>query len=186
MFKILLAYGIPKSIVDAIKIIYDNSCAKIATPDGETDFFDILAGIFQGDTLAPFLFILVLDYTLKQAYEVSSHDTGITIEPKRGTRHPAIRLHDSSYADGIALLNHSLKLAEELLHTVEKAAQTVGLHLNADKTEVLTINLPDTYNVKTMKGVKLKNVKSFKYLGSYVPSFEEDFKVRRCTCMGCM
>ena len=54
MFEILSAYGIPPSIVNAIKLIYENSSAQVLTPDGETSFFDIDSGILQGDTLAPF------------------------------------------------------------------------------------------------------------------------------------
>ena len=179
MFKILRAYGIPSSTVEAIKIIYDNSSAKVITPDGETDFFEIIAGIFQGDTLAPYLFIIVLDYVLKEAYKVSSNDTGVVIEPRRGKRQSEIKLRDSSYADDIALLNHSLELAEELLHAVERAAMAVGLHLNAGKTEVLSINIHVTHQIKTLQGKPLKNVNNFKYLGSYTPSSEYDFKIRR-------
>ena len=35
------------------------------TPDGETEHFDSLAGILQGDTLAPFIFIIVIDYIMR-------------------------------------------------------------------------------------------------------------------------
>ena len=31
----------------------------------ETDYFDIVAGVMQGDTLAPYLFIICLDYVLR-------------------------------------------------------------------------------------------------------------------------
>ena len=54
MFEILELYGIPKEIIEAIKVFYTNTQATVLTPDGETDSFDILAGILQGDTLAPF------------------------------------------------------------------------------------------------------------------------------------
>ena len=47
---------------------------------------NILAGIFQGDTLARFIFIIVLNSTLRQAYEYTSSATGITIEPRKGSR----------------------------------------------------------------------------------------------------
>lgn len=46
---------------------------------GETDFFEIVAGIFQGDTLAPYLYIVVLDCVLKEAYKISSNNSGVTI-----------------------------------------------------------------------------------------------------------
>ena len=36
----------------------------LVAPDGETKLFDISAGVLQGDTLAPFLFIIVLDYAM--------------------------------------------------------------------------------------------------------------------------
>ena len=135
MFKILEAYGIPPSIVNAIKLIYENSSAQVLTPDGETSFFDILSGIFQGDTLAPFLFIIVLDYALKEAFKISDSATGIIIEPRRSNRHPEIRIRDLAYADAIALLNTSLQLAENILQCVEKSASQVGLYLNAPKTK---------------------------------------------------
>ena len=57
MLKILKAYGIPESseiIVDAIQDSYSETRAKVTTPDGETDEFEIFAGVLQGDTLAIF------------------------------------------------------------------------------------------------------------------------------------
>ena len=63
MLKILKAYGIPDQIVKAIGGMYEDTRAKVISPDGETDLFDILAGVLQGDTLAPYLFVVDLDYT---------------------------------------------------------------------------------------------------------------------------
>ena len=37
---------------------------KVHSPDGDTDFFDIVAGVLLEDTLAPYLFIICLDYVL--------------------------------------------------------------------------------------------------------------------------
>ena len=31
---------------------------KVRSPNGDTDFFDIAAGVFQGDILAPYLSII--------------------------------------------------------------------------------------------------------------------------------
>ena len=65
MEQILLAYGLPKETVAAITILYRNSKVKVHSPDGDTEYFDIVAGVLQGDTLAPYLFIICLDHVLR-------------------------------------------------------------------------------------------------------------------------
>ena len=65
MEQILLAYGLPKETVAAITILYRNIKVKVRSPDGDTEYFDMVARLLQGDTLAPYLFIICLDYVLK-------------------------------------------------------------------------------------------------------------------------
>ena len=60
-------YGIPDQLTNAIADMYKSTMAKVITPDGETEVFEILAGVLQGDTLAPKLFVIVLDYALREA-----------------------------------------------------------------------------------------------------------------------
>ena len=67
--EILLAYGIPTEIVLAIMMLYKNTTSMVRSPDGDTDFFEILPGVLQGDTLAPFLFIICLDYALRTSLD---------------------------------------------------------------------------------------------------------------------
>ena len=80
LMEILKAYGISTKIVDAISILYKDTEAQVITPDGDTEFFEILAGVLQGDTLAPFLFIIALDYALREATR-ETH-TGFTLTPR--------------------------------------------------------------------------------------------------------
>ena len=61
MEQILLAYGLPKETVAAIMMLYKNMKVKVHSLDGDT-YFDIVIGILQGDTLAPYLSIICLDY----------------------------------------------------------------------------------------------------------------------------
>ena len=61
MEQILLAYGLPKETVITIIMLYSNMKAKVCSPDGDIDFFNIAAGILQGDTLTLYLFILNVD-----------------------------------------------------------------------------------------------------------------------------
>ena len=64
MKQILLAYGFLKEIVAAIMILFKNTKVKVRSPDWDIDFSDIVAGVLQGDTLAPYLFIICLDNKL--------------------------------------------------------------------------------------------------------------------------
>ena len=50
-------------------MLYKNMKVKIRSPDGDTDYFDIVAGVLQGDILAPYLFIICLDYVLKTSID---------------------------------------------------------------------------------------------------------------------
>ena len=53
MLRILHAYGIPRQITEAIGNMYNKTIAKGISPDGKTELFEVLAGVLQGDTLAP-------------------------------------------------------------------------------------------------------------------------------------
>ena len=45
MEQILQAYGLPKETVAAITILYRNTKLKARSPDGDTEYFDIVAGV---------------------------------------------------------------------------------------------------------------------------------------------
>ena len=137
MFQILEAYGIPPDVVAATRVMYENTSAVVITPEGETEQFPIDTGVLQGDPLAPFLFIVCLDYALCPAITGSD---GLTLKHCHSSHHPAIVLPDLHYADDIALLANSIKSAQDLLICVEKACQDVGLFLNTPKTKYMHLN----------------------------------------------
>ena len=115
MEQILLAYGIPKETVAVITILYRNTKVKVRSPDGDTEYFDIAAGVLQGDTLT-------------------------------------------------------------LPHNLERAAASLGLYINAHKTEYMCYN--QTGDISTLEGTPLKLVNKFSYLGSSVESTEKDIETR--------
>ena len=59
MWKILRHYSIPEKIVSAIKYIYDDSKSKVKIGNKVSEEFTVSTGVLQGDTLAPFLFVIV-------------------------------------------------------------------------------------------------------------------------------
>ena len=129
MEQILLAYGLPKETVTAIMNPYRNTKVKVRSPDGDTEYFDIVAGVLQGDTLAPYLFIICLDYVLRTSIDTIK-ENGIELTKKRSRRYPATTITDADYADDIVILANAPTQAETLLHNLERAVAGIGLHVN--------------------------------------------------------
>ena len=83
MKQILLAYGIPKETIAAITILYRNTKVKVRCPVGDTDYFDIVAGVLQGDTLDPYFFIICLDYVLRASIDKIKENGFLTKKKKQ-------------------------------------------------------------------------------------------------------
>ena len=86
MEQILLVYGLPKETIAAIMVLYKNRKVKVRSPDADTDYFDIVAGVLQGDTLATYLFIVCLDYVLRTSLDIMK-DNGFTLAKERSGRY---------------------------------------------------------------------------------------------------
>ena len=179
MMQILKAYGVPETLVGVISKLYENTRARVVTPDGDTELFDIIAGVLQGDTLAPYLFAIVLDYVMRQAISGREEELGFELERRRSRRHPPVVVTDLDFADDIALLCEEIRQAQELLNRVEVEAAKVGLHVNAKKTEAMPYNHETPVVIKTRSGNTIKEVDNFKYLGAWSKSSEKDFTVRK-------
>ena len=177
IFVILPLCGIPEPTVEAIKSLYINTEATVITPDGETEFFEITAGVLQGNTLAPFIFMIVLDYIVRLSLD-NLNDRGLQIQPRHSRRHAAQHLADLDFADDLALITEQVEDAEALLQSLERAAALIGLYCNESKTEY--INTTDSsHNLKSLSGGTIKRVQDFKYLGAWMMDSEKDFKVRK-------
>ena len=95
---------------------------------------------------------------------------------ERGRRYPAKTITDTDYANDIAILANAPAQAETLLHNLEQAAEGIGFHVNAHKTEYTCFN--QIGDIFTLNGITLKLVGKFTYLGSSVSSTETDIDTR--------
>ena len=180
MLKILKAYGIPDQLVSAIDKLYEGTRAKVISPDGETDYFTILAGVLQGDTLAPYLFAIVVDYVMRKATSGREEEFGFTLHRRKSRRCPAVNITDLDFADDIALLSNEIHQAQQLLRELEVEAAKVGLHVNAKKTEFMSYNQDLPLNViLSINGGEIKQVETFQYLGGWMKDCESDIKIRK-------
>ena len=50
-------------------ILYRNTKVKVRSLDGDAEYFDVVAGVLQGGTLIPYLFIICLDYVIRKSID---------------------------------------------------------------------------------------------------------------------
>ena len=144
-------------------MLYRNTKVKIHSPNGDTDYIDIVAGVLQGDTLAPYLFIICLDYVLRTSID-KMKENGFKLTKERSRRYPAQTITDADYTNDIALLANAPTQAGTLLHSLEGATASIGLYVSAYKMEYICFN--QRGDISTLNGSSLKLVDKFTYLGS--------------------
>ena len=144
-------------------MLYKNTQVKVRSPDGDTDVFDIIAGVQQRDTLAPYLFIICLVYVLRTLLDLMK-ENGFTLATADTAasclcQSKAIFTTDPDYADDITLLENTPTKAEFLLHNIERGAGGICRYLNADKTEFMCFN--PRGDISTQNGGSPKLVNKF-------------------------
>ena len=157
-------------------MVGDLIAAALSGVASRTYYFDIVAGVLQGDTLAPYLFIICLDHVLRTSID-KIKENSFELTKKRSKRYPAQTITDPDNADGVAPLANASAQAETLLHSLERAAAGIGLHVNAHKTEYMCFN--QTGDISTLNGSSLKLVDKLTFLGNTVSSTETYIDMRR-------
>lgn len=90
------------------------------------------------------------------------------MKPSRRSHHPAEYITDTDFADDISIISSSFQNAQDLLTSLEEAANCVGLYLNESKTKFInnSVVADPNFQMKTLNDYILKLVNDYKYLGS--------------------
>ena len=141
--------------------LYHGSTAVVSTCFGLTETFDTTSGILQGGTLSPHLFILLVDYILRQSLV---DEDGFTLKPANGRRHPVVTLTALAYADDVAVTCDSTSGAESTLRRLQFHSEAIGLKLNAAK--VLHVGYEsDPLPILTLDGTTIDVCDIYSYFG---------------------
>jgi hypothetical protein len=120
MWLTLQEYGIPRKIIQIIKILYDGFKCKISYEGTLSDFIEFRNGVRQGCILSLTLFLLILDRVMKRMKGLRKR--GIQWRMKE-------RLEDLDYVDNICLLAQRFRDMEEKLTRLKEEAELAGLHI---------------------------------------------------------
>ena len=95
-------------------------------------------------------------------------ENGFKLTKERSRRYPVQTIMDADYADDIALLPNAPAWVKTLLHSLERAAASIGVPVNVQKTEFMCFN--QRSDISALNRSSLKLVEKFTYQGSGVSS----------------
>ena len=157
-WKLLRHHGVPAKIVNIIKNSYAGMTCRVIHDGQLTNQFGIKTGVRQGCLLSPFLFLLVIDWTMRTTTE----------NRKNGIRWTLwTQLDDLDFADDLALLSHTHHQMQDKTQTLSDNSARVGLNIHKGKTKIMRINTTCPEQI-TLDDTTIGEVESFTYLGSMI------------------
>ena len=132
-------------------MFYKTTKAMVDPPAGNAYFFDIVAGVLQGYTSAPYLFIIYLDYVLQTPVDLIK-ENGFTLKKGKQKKYPIETMINLDNTDDLVHLVNTPAQAKSLWHSLEQAV--IGLYLNANKTEFMSFEWERA--ISTLSGRPLK------------------------------
>ena len=138
MKEVLQELGVPDELITAVMAMYIGASTYVKTPNGPTDIFRVWAGVLQGDTLAPYLFICVIDVILRRIFKKFGIEIGFKFESVTGE---TVYITDLDFADDLVIIVESEENAEMILKELQILSKEYGLEVNfaPGKTEIITL-----------------------------------------------
>ena len=163
LWKCMRSIGIDNKLVDLIENMYKQTKCAVMVNGKVTEWFDVIVGVRQGCLLSPSLFNLFLEFVMK---DVQSLDSGIEM----GNMH----MNNIRYADDTTLVEMVFEKLQISTNALEDACRKWGMKINPTKCKVMSGDPRDI----TLDSTPIDKVNSFVFLGSNVPTVEDDVKRR--------
>ena len=158
LWKLLRHYGVPVKIVSLIQCIYQDMGCRVVHAGQTSEKFQVKTRVRQGCLLSPFLFLLVIDWIMRETTRGKNNGIQWTLFEQ---------LDDLDFADDLALLAHNQNQMQDKTRRLETFSAKTGLKINLRKTELIKINTTANTPI-TVGGKPIKEVESFVYLGSTI------------------
>ena len=131
LWRVLANYGIPEKIIRLIRMLYIDFSAKVICGTTLTEDFGIKTGVKQGCRLSPLLFIMCIDWLMKESTKDISRGIQWTFTES---------LEDLDFADVIALLSQRHQDIQAKTDIMDSLEKQMGLNINITKTKLKKIN----------------------------------------------
>ena len=138
---------------------YEGMSCKVAHGQQLSESFQVQTGVRQGCLLSPFLFLLAIDWIMKET--ISQERNGI----RWTLMDPNTQLDDLDFADNLALLSSASQKMQAKTDILAEISTQIGLHVNTGKTKVMRVSNQSQEPI-SLYGEPLSEVDLFIYLGS--------------------
>ena len=165
----IIHYYIPQKIINIIKSSYRNTSCSVRSDRSLSDWFQIVAGVRQGDIWSPLLFGLAIDFVMRCS--VDAKGTGLTTIPRCSFKVPSWKAIWTMQMT-LLCLKRQKRIWQKMV--ICKSASKLGLMMSFKKTETMSIghhsNNDPTVHCTSWWWREYKSCRSFKYLGAYSSS----------------
>ena len=151
-------YNISANLVHTIEQLYDKVTVAVQMNGSRGEWFRTTVGVRQRCLLSPTLFNIFLEQIMSDALE--DHDGKVSI----GGRN----IINLQFADDRDALAEEKQELEALVESLDKTCTRYKMEISAEKTKLMTNSANGFQREIKVKGQKLGNVTSFRYLEAVV------------------
>ena len=165
LWKILRGYGFPMKI-DIIQMLYRDFHCKVICGNQLTDSFKVQTGVKQGCILSPFLFVLAMDWLMRQTNKGQNRGIQWTLTSS---------LEDLVFADDISMLSSRHRDIQDKSDRLTTLVSQLGMNIQVKKTKIMKMNTNNSEPV-IINNQHIEEVDEFTYLGSKVSTDRDSGK----------
>ena len=158
LWDLLRHYGIPAKLIRLMQEMYTGMKCQVRHDGQLTEKFCIETGVRQGCLLSPFLFIVAIDWLMKESTKNKRNGIQWTLTKQ---------LDDLDFADDLALLSHTHSQMQDKTNILNCHAKQIGLRIHTGKTKIMKINPRNNTSIE-LENQEIEEVDKFTYLGSNV------------------
>ena len=182
LWSILRRCGCPPRFIELVRELHEGMKVRVRFGGELSESFEVSRGVKQGCVLAPVLFNIYVQCITRLLAASLNREDGIHLnyrtdrslfdlkKLKAKTKISRTSLLELQYADDCALVAYSAEGLQQVLSRSAELYRKLGLQINIQKTEYMkyTVMPGDETHIPSIDGVNLKEVSSFKYLGSHI------------------
>ncbi|XP_073989088.1 uncharacterized protein [Rhodnius prolixus] len=164
IWEILAKRNVNKALIERIKSFYRNCRNYVRTSNLSSEVFTTTAGVRQGDSLSPLLFIIFMDDILKACQnKTKNFQLGYrNLQP--------VTFSSLIYADDLVLIADSQAKLQHNINVWVEELEKKNMEVNLEKSKTMVVCRTEKRHKIRIKGKTLEQVGVYKYLGVLISS----------------